>query len=122
MEILFKGTNNYDLPHAVSEFARTKIGGLKKYIKRDDEEARAYVELGKETDAHQAGRIWRAEINFDIKGERFRAVALEESIEVAIDRAVNELGSELSRARERKQVLTRRGGATLKSMLRGFST
>ncbi len=120
MEIHFKGTN-YDLPPNVSEFARGKIGGLKKHIKRGDEEARVYVELGKETEAHQSGRIWRAEINFDIKGERYRAVALEESIEVAIDRAVNELGSELSRARERKQALARKGGATIKSMLRGFS-
>ena len=121
MEIHFKGTN-YDMPVKVSQFAKQKIDMLKKYVGNKDEAARAYVELGQESEAHQNGRIWRAEINFDIDGSRYRAVAIEETIENAIDQAVGELAGELRKARERKQVLARRGGATLKSMLRGFST
>lgn len=121
MEIQFKGTN-YDLPANVSRFAQKRIAALKKYIGKLDETAKAYVELGKETEAHASGRIWRAEINFDLDGARFRAVALEESIEVAISKAVGELGAELRNANKRKQDLARRGGATIKSFLRGFGS
>jgi len=121
MEIQFKGTN-YELPAHISRLAQKKISTLRKYIGKLDETAQAYVELGKETEAHASGRIWRAEINFDLDGVRFRAVALEESIEVAINKAVNELAAEVRSAQKRKQDLARRGGATIKSFLRGFSS
>ena len=121
MEIHFKGTN-YEMPQTVSEFASKKLVALKKYVGKREEVIRVYVELGKETTAHQNGRVWRAEVNFDIDGSRFRAVAIEETIENAIDQAVGELAVELRKANERRIVLKRRGGATLKSMLRGFST
>ncbi|KND47460.1 MAG: hypothetical protein AB199_03455 [Parcubacteria bacterium C7867-004] len=121
MEILLKGTN-YEMPIDVSAFARKKLETLRKYIKRNAESARAYVELGKETAAHQSGRIWRTEINFDIDGQRFVAKAVEESIENSIDQAVGELAGELRKANERSLVLKRKGGATIKSFLRGFST
>lgn len=118
MQINFKGTN-YNLPREVSDYAQKKVEGLKKHMGNQGEFARAYVDLGKETEAHQNGNIWRADINLDVDGERFYAKEVAESIEKAIDATVRELGSELQTARKRKRSLVRKGGSIIKSMLRG---
>ncbi|MBU1292761.1 ribosome-associated translation inhibitor RaiA [Patescibacteria group bacterium] len=119
MEIHFKGTN-YELPASVSKYAQRKIGSLKKYVKKSEEVVQVYVELEKE--AHTSGPTWRAEINFDLDGALFRAEALEESIEKAIDTTVQELSTTLRRSQKKKQDLARQGGATIKSLLRGFGS
>ncbi|MBU2104100.1 ribosome-associated translation inhibitor RaiA [Patescibacteria group bacterium] len=121
MEIHFKGTN-YELPSSVSRYAQRKIGSLKKYVKKSEEVVQVYVELEKETHSQAAGRIWRAEINFDLDGKLFRAVATEDAIEKAIDESVAELARAVRTTQEKKQDLARRGGATIKSLLRGFSS
>lgn len=117
MQIHFKGTN-YELPANISALAKRKVDGLTKYLGKDKENARAYVDLGKETEAHQNGNIWRADINFDVDGNRFYAKAVEDSIEKAIDVAVRELGSELRTARKRQQSLVKKGGSIIKSLMR----
>lgn len=121
MEIHFKGTN-YDLPAQVSEHAKRKIESLGKYLGKGKEGARAYVDLGKESGAHQNGSIWRADINFDLDGDRFYAKAIEESIERAIDVSVAELTSEIKTARKKKQSLARKGGSLVKALMRGFQS
>lgn len=118
MQINFKGTN-YELPASISELAKRKLDNLTKYLGKGKEHARAYVDLGKETEAHQNGKIWRADINFDVDGNRFYAKAVEESIEVAIDRSVGDLARELQTARKREQSLARKGGSIIKSLMRG---
>lgn len=119
MQINFKGTN-YDLTPEISAHATKKLEGLKKYLKQAEETTYVYVDLGKETEAHQSGRIWYADINVDWDGKRFYAKALEETLENAIDRAVNELKSELATAREKRQSLIRKGGLMFKNLMQGF--
>lgn len=119
MNIDFKATN-YELLPEVRDLAIRKLVPLEKYLNEEKSTAHAYVELGKETEAHNTGRIWRAEINLDVAGARFRATALEETLENALDHASAELARELKSANTRKQSLMKRGGAAVKSMLRGF--
>ncbi|MDB5264563.1 MAG: hypothetical protein JWN64_134 [Parcubacteria group bacterium] len=120
MHTQFKGTN-YDLPPEVTAYAGKKIQGLGKYLGAVKEAAHAYVDLGRETgEHHNGGRIWRADINLDVPGARFRAAALEESIEAAIDKVTDELAKEVKTARERQQSLVRRGGAAMKSFVQGL--
>lgn len=119
MQIHFKGTN-YELTSEHTEHAQKKLEGLRKFLGKGNEYARAYVDIGKETEAHQNGKIWYVDINFDADGTRFYAKAVEETIENAIDRAVNELASELHTARKRQISLVRKGGAVLKGMMRGL--
>lgn len=117
MEIRFKGIN-YDLPAPVTERAQKKIQALKKYLGKDADNAHAYVELGKISEAHQTGPIWQAMINFSTPRAFFRAEAVEETIENAIDEATNELGKEMRRSKKRNETLVRKGGAFFKSLTR----
>ncbi|HEX2792675.1 MAG TPA: HPF/RaiA family ribosome-associated protein [Candidatus Paceibacterota bacterium] len=121
MQIHFKGTN-YELTSEHTAHAQKKLEGLRKYLGKGNEYARAYVDIGKETEAHQTGRIWYVDINFDADGTRFYAKAVEETIESAIDRAVGDLASALHTARKRHISMVRKGGVMLKGMMRGFGT
>jgi len=121
MQINFKGTN-YNLTSEITSHATKKLESVRKYLGRARHTAFAYVDLGKETEAHQNGRIWYADINLEADGQRFYARALEETLETAIDKSVHELKSELQTAREKRQSLARKGGVMFKSLMQGFST
>lgn len=118
MEIRYKGLQ-YDLPAPVTDRAQKKLLALKKYLKGNDEVAHAYVELGKETEAHQTGRIWLARINFTHNGTMYRAEACEETIENAIERATDELAKELRRSKKKNESLLRKGGLMFKNLIHG---
>lgn len=116
MDIRFKGLQ-YEIPQVISDRAEKKLKAVEKYIDSGSV-ASAYVELGRETDAHQSGRVWQSLINLTIDGQLFRAEATEESIENAIDRSVEDLAREVRRSKKKGESLLRRGGATLKRLMR----
>ncbi len=116
MQTTYKGTN-YELTAAIQTFAEKKLNALRKFTTDEDH---VYVELGRETEAHHHGRVWRAELNLDKEGTRFRATATEETLENAIDRAIGDLARGLRSAKTKKQGFIKRGGAAVKNMLRGF--
>lgn len=119
MQIHFKGTQ-YELSSDATARMTRKVTALKKYMGKDSDNAHAYVELGKETTAHQSGDVWRSEINLTFPGSQFRAVAVKDTLETAIDESVNELAKELRRSKKRGETLVRQGGSVLKGLMRGF--
>lgn len=116
MRVHFKGTD-YQIPARLSAIATKKINALKKLMGQGKHEAFAYVDMGKETAAHQNGKIWKADINLDVDGTRFHAKALAERIEQAIDTAVTELKRELHTAHKKRQSIMKRGGALFKATM-----
>lgn len=120
MQIRFKGIH-YDLPATITERAQKKLSSIRKYLGRDADTARAYVELGKISEAHQTGPIWQALINFSFRGGAFRAEAVEETIENALDRATGELAKEVRRSKKKQESLIRRGGALFKMLSQRFA-
>ncbi|MBA3789001.1 HPF/RaiA family ribosome-associated protein [Patescibacteria group bacterium] len=126
MEIHFKTPRGKDAENEISgkttEFAERKIRNLKKYLGKEKESAQVYVELGKDTEAHASGNIWRAMVNLDSHGKRYHADATGETIEAAIDVAVRELEAELRKAKQRRESLLRKGGGALKAFMRGFGS
>jgi ribosomal subunit interface protein len=66
---------------------------------------------------HQSGRIYRVEANLSMNGTLYRAEAVENSFEEAIDKVRDELDAELSRAKDRQTTLRKRAGRALKSLL-----
>lgn len=117
MQLQFKATN-YEITEEVRTSAEKKLSALEKFDRNGT--ANVYVELGRETGAHAHGRVWRAEINFDMEGARLRAEATQESLEDALDSAIGELSQGLRSHKSKQETLGKRGGRMLKSMLRGF--
>lgn len=119
MHIQYKGTE-YEPTSDVIESASRKIESLGKYLGGAEASAHAYVELGRAVGGQQTGEIWRAELNIDADGARFRAESTKETLEEAVDDAVAEMARELQGAKQRDERKERKEGAKLKDMLRGF--
>lgn len=116
MQIDFKGTN-YEPTDEVLTLARRKVANLEKFLGDDTATARAYVDLGRETEGKQNGNVWYTDIIVETAGDRFYAKETKDSIEKALDAAVGDVAKRLRRSRKRKQTLFKRGGVLIKSLM-----
>lgn len=109
---------NYEASDAVLTLARERFGAAEKLLGDARDTALLEIELGRSTEHHKSGEIYRAEANLDAGGKLYRAEADADAIEKAIDKAANELLRELRSARSRTKRLIRGAGAKMKSLLR----
>ena len=95
----------------VEEYIGKKLGFLEKLLSHyaeDTNEALFEVEVGKTTEHHQKGNVYRAEINFTAGGVRLRAVAVKDDLYAALDDAKDEMQKELRRNKEKQIAKDRR--------------
>ena len=114
-------STNLELTPAIEDYTRTKIDMLQKFLKYyagQSGELIFDVEIGKTTEHHRKGDIFRAEINFTAGNTLLRAVAEEADLYAAIDKTKDEMQRELRRNKNKALVAIRKGGAQLKKLLR----
>ena len=117
MKINFKATNLQLAPESL-DYCRDKLNHLDKFIP-DDESIFMDVELGKTTQHHKHGEIFRAEVNLHTANRHFRSEAVAEDLYAAIDEVKDELSAEVKRYQKKREALLRRGGRAVKDFLRG---
>lgn len=118
MDIQIKGTKYEPAPEVITHTTK-QIKSFEKFFK-NNEPVRVYMELEHAVRGQKQGDVWRAELNVDHNGVRYRAESTKAKIDHAITTVVRDVGRELARARKRDHVLLRQGGAVVKSVLRGF--
>lgn len=112
-------TTDIKLTPGIREYVEKKIAALDKYIDPDDTTVFAEVEIGRTTEHHQKGRVFRAEIQVSTKGEIFRADSERETLNDAIDSAQSDMARELRRHKNKRADLFRRGATRMKRLFRG---
>lgn len=116
-------TTNFDLTEAISIYIEEKLRGLEKHLTRvastDEDAVLARVEVGRTTQHHHKGDIYKASISLEIPGEpNMYAEAVESDLHVALDTVGSELERELRRSHEKHKDAVRSGGRKAKQMLR----
>lgn len=119
MSINIKATN-MELTSAISDYVNRRLVGIEKFI-RDSEEMIAFIEVGKTTNHHKQGDIFRAEFNIEISGAKFYTFSEKEDLYVAIEDAKEEIVRQIKTNKDRKQTLFKRGATSVKKMLKGMS-
>ncbi len=117
MKINTKATN-ISLTPSISEYIEKKISALEKFYKRE-EDIVVNVEVGRTTQHHKSGDIFRAEIHIRSRGNEYYASAETEDLYTAIDEVKDKIVYELTSTRKRTKRLFRKGGAQIKNLLRG---
>lgn len=118
MKIVVKTTNT-ELTPAIEEYLNQKINGLDKFLDGMDRNViEARVEIGKITQHHQTGNVFRAEVNLKLPGRILRAEAEEMDFRTAIDRVKEELEGEIKKYRGKKEAQYKRGARVAKKLLR----
>ena len=119
MKINIKATN-IELTPAITEYVEKKISSIAKFFDHNPD-AVAQVEVGKSTQHHKSGEIFRAEVH--ISGGELDLYAASEEIDLyaAIDLVKDEVVRSAKHTKGRNQALTRRGAQMVKSAMKGIS-
>ena len=114
-----------ELAEAIKDYViirETNLGRLLKKIEESKEgEAFINFEVAKNTNHHKSGSVFHADCLINIKGEKFYSSADEEDLYQAIDAVKESLFREISKSKDRKQTLFKRGAMSIKKMLKGLS-
>jgi ribosomal subunit interface protein len=98
----------------------TNLGKLLKNIKETGGEVFVFFEVGKTTDHHKSGKIYRAECSITIDGKQYYASFDDDNLYAAIDSVKDVILRDIKKKKEKKQALYKRGAFRMKDMLRGF--
>lgn len=119
MKINIQATN-IELSDAIRDYLDKKIEGLDFMVDSETSEAVGQIELGKTTNHHRSGEIYRAEINIMTEGKYIRAVSNNEDLYGAIDEMKDQIFTEVKKYKSKQRSLIRRGGHKVKNMMRGL--
>ncbi|MBI5799007.1 MAG: ribosome-associated translation inhibitor RaiA [Candidatus Yonathbacteria bacterium] len=118
MQIKIK-TTNIELTSAIENYVEEKIWSVEKFaMPHENENPVVEVEIGKTTNHHEHGDVFRAEVNLSVRGKHFRATSEKDDLYAAIDDMRNELVRELSSHKDKTRTLVRKGAGMIKNMLR----
>ena len=118
MNIRIKATA-FELTPAISDYADKRLDKISKFL-GSDPTAQCDVELGRTTNHHHKGDIFRAEIHITAAGRDLYASAEKADLYSAIDDAHDEILHSLKLNKEKRQSRMRRGGARVKEMVKGM--
>jgi len=113
--ITFKHTNS-NTDSRIHGFVSQKLSPLEKYV-GNETDVRCEVEFERVA-PHKSGKVCRVEVNIWVAGTLYRAEAVGETFESAVDIVRDELEQEMRKAHKKRNSLFRRGGRKIKEMVR----
>lgn len=112
-------TSNITLTEAITDYTSKRLEAVKQFL-QNDSTVHCEVELGRTTNHHKNGDIFRAEIHITGKDRDLYASAEEADLYRAIDMVRDEILREVRTLKEKKISLLRRGGAKIKNIIKGI--
>lgn len=119
MIITIKSTNFELTPH-IKEHIESKLSFLNKFVIEEDSVCR--VEVGRTTNHHKNGEVYRAEVRIVIEGKEYYVSSERFDLYVAIDEVKDSLMREITSRKEKKEAFVKRSGKKIKNMIKGFFT
>jgi len=114
MNIALLGTN-MNITDALTQRVHEQFARLEKVL---DPVARISVEIGKTTNHHKQGEIFKAEAKIIEPKAEYYADIVTEDLYTSIDALSDELFEQVTKSKSRHRVLMRRGQAMIKKLLR----
>lgn len=115
---------NMDLTEAIKDYVSKKVTNLEKLLSNIEAKGgniQVNFEVAKNTNHHKAGEIFHADCSVLMKGGNFYASADKEDLYTAVDEVADTLFAEISKNKDRKQTLFKRGATSVKKMMKGLS-
>jgi len=123
MQINLQG-KNIELTEAIKDYVSKRVTNLEKLLTRIEEgqgKVMANFEVSKSTNHHKGGEVFHAHCSIIIDGKEFYGKADKEDLYQAIDAVKDSLYNEINKNKDRSQTLLKRGGASIKRMMKGLS-
>ena len=119
MKINIKGTH-LELTPAITAYIEKRMNGLDKFVNPEDTSVSVDFEVSKTTQHHQSGDIFCAEATMHAGTDNFRAESSQADLYAAIDIVKDGIARAITDNKKKKRTLVKRGGAILKSIMKGF--
>ena len=117
MRYNLQGTH-IELTPAITQYVSKRMRSFHKVLDMSDTSIYADVEVGRTTNHHQNGELFRAEIQLYLAGGNLRAVAVRHDLYAAIDEVRDIMMRDIRRHYERRTKRARDGARRLKRELR----
>lgn len=114
MNIAISGSH-IDLTDALQNHVDSEFAKIEKLI---DPHARITVEIGKTTEHHKQGNIFKAEAKIVEPKAEYFATIISDDLYTAIGMLSDELSEQITRSKDRQRTLFKRGSAMIKKLLR----
>lgn len=119
MKLNIKATG-IELTPSISDYVSNKILTVEKYLDKDNPDAVAQVEVGKNSKHHKAGNVFMAEVHITGNGLDVYAVSEQEDLYAAIDLVRDEIIHNALQSKGRRLTLARRSAEAMKRMIKGL--
>lgn len=106
------------LTPVIEEYVLKRIMPLEKLV--NDPSVVCEIELAKTTSHHKSGDIFKAEVNMVLPEKHIYLVSEKEDLYQAIDDLREQLDQTLSRQKERKMTVFRKGALRIKEILKNL--
>lgn len=113
-------TTNFPLTPSIQEYVDKKFEPLSIFLGDESEVAICDVEVGRTTNHHKSGDIYRAEIHITARDTNIYASSQKEDLYSAIDTVKDEAYSKLKTSKDKKVSKVKRGGAKIKNIIKGI--
>lgn len=111
---------NIDLTEELRDYIEKRVTNVLRFAPNNSSD-HSYIDIGKTTNHHKQGDIYKAEFNIVSAGTKFHSLSEKDEIHAAIDDAHDELARLLKESKDTKISLLRRGARSIKKMLKGLS-
>lgn len=117
-------TKNIELTPAIRDYVEKRVTNLGKLLNKIEDEGGEVLinfEVGKSTNHHKAGEYFHTDCSIKIKGNNYYASSDKEDLYEAIDAVKDSLFNKISKEKDKKQTLFKRGASSVKKMMKGLS-
>jgi putative sigma-54 modulation protein len=117
-------SKNIELTDAIRDYVLKRVTNLEKLLsnmKTEKGEVKVSFDIAKTTNHHKTGEIFHADCSISIDGKKFYGSSDNEDLYSAIDEVKENLFNEISKSKDRRQTLFKRGATSVKKMLKGIS-
>lgn len=109
----------FELTSATEEHINKCVEVIGKFV--NSEEGIVSVEVGRTTNHHKQGDVFRAEFDVKANGKKFFAMSESDDLMHAIEEAKDAIIKSITHNKDRKQTLFKRGAKSVKKMMKGLS-
>ena len=123
MKINFQA-KNIEITPAIHDYVVkrvTNLGRLLSEMEKEGGEALILFSISKTTHHHKGGEVFHADCSINIKGKKFYSSVNQADMYEAIDDVKEKLFGEISKSKDKKNTLFKRGASSVKKMLKGIS-
>ena len=120
MKINFQA-KNIEITDAIRDYAEkrvTNLGKLLSEIEERDGEVSVLFSVSKTTHHHKGGEVFHADCGVHIKGRKFYSSVNKQDLYEAIDEVKENLFREISKDKDNRQTLFKRGATSVKKMMK----